>query len=125
MAKPLRRRQTTGGPTPEDFVAVRLDSARRVFESDAQVARALGVDPAQVSRWRQGQAPDPLNRDRLTALDSVIEMLSGYLSPGRIRKWLAGANANLSDRSPLQTLRQGDLPGVLAAVHVLESGAHA
>lgn len=125
MAKPARRRTTTGAPTREDFVALRLDSVRRVFESDAHVARALGVDPAQVSRWRRGQAPDPLNRDRLTALDSVIEMLTGYLSPGRTRKWLAGANGNLGDRSPLQTLRQGNLPGVLAAVHVLKSGAHA
>jgi transcriptional regulator with XRE-family HTH domain len=125
MARPVRKRSTVGAPTQEDFVAVRLDSARRVFESDAQVARALGVDPAQVSRWRQGQTPDPLNRDRLTALDSVIEMLSGYFNPGRIRKWLGGANANLGDRSPLQALRQGNLPGVLAAVHVLKSGAHA
>jgi transcriptional regulator with XRE-family HTH domain len=106
-------------------VVVRLDSARRVFESDAQVARALGVNPAQVSRWRHGQAPDPLNRDRLTALDGVIEMLSDYLTPGRIRKWLGGANANLGDRTPLQALRQGNLPGVLAAVHVLKSGAYA
>jgi len=120
--EPADQAQTSG---VLDFVSLRLDSVRRVFSSDAQIARALGVDPAQVSRWRHGQDPGPINRDRLTALDSVVEMLSGYLTRGRARKWLEGANGNLGDRSPLRALGQGDLPGVLAAVQVLKSGAHA
>jgi len=110
---------------PADFINLRLDSARRVFASDADVARALGVNPAQVARWRRGQAPAEDNADRLAGLDAVIEMLDGYLSPSRIPKWLAGPNANLGDRSPLAALRAGDLPGVIAAVRVLKSGAHA
>lgn len=107
------------------FLTLRLDSARRVFASDAQLARALGVNPSQVARWRQGQHPDEQNADRLAGLDAVIEMLDGYLSPSRIAKWLSGPNANLGDRSPLAALRAGDLPGVIAAVRVLKSGAHA
>ena len=108
-----------------EFVSLRLDSARRVFASDAQVARALGVNPAQVARWRRGQEPDEVNADRLAGLDAVIEMLDGYLSPGRVPKWLSGPNANLGARSPLAALRAGDLPAVIGAVRVLKSGAHA
>ena len=108
-----------------EFVNLRLDSARRAFASDAQVARALGVNPAQVARWRRGQEPDDENADRLAALDAVIQMLDGYLSPSRLPKWLSGPNANLGARTPLAALRAGDLPGVIAAVRVLKSGAHA
>ena len=107
------------------FVVLRLDSARRAFGSDAAVARALDVDPAQVARWRRGQMPADANVDRLAALDVVVEMLDGYLSPGRIPKWLEGPNANLGDRSPLSVLRAGDAASVIAAVQVLKSGAHA
>lgn len=119
-------RQRKGATRPAaQFVNLRLDSARRVFTSDAQVARALGVNPAQVTRWRRGQEPDEENADRLAGLDAVIEMLDGYLSPTRVPKWLSGPNANLGDRSPLAALRAGDLPSVIAAVRVLKSGAHA
>jgi hypothetical protein len=107
------------------FLALRLDSTRRVFGSDAALARALAVDASQVARWRRGQRPDEANGDRLAALDAVVEMLDGWLSPGRSLKWLEGANANLGGRSPLAALRSGDLPGVIAAVRVLKSGAHA
>lgn len=107
------------------FVVLRLDSARRVFGSDAAIARALEVDAAQVARWRRGQRPDGVNGDRLAALDAVVEMLDGYLSPGRALKWLEGGNANLGGRSPLSALRSGDLPGAVAAVRVLKSGSHA
>jgi transcriptional regulator with XRE-family HTH domain len=107
------------------FVNLRLDSVRRAFGSDAQVARALGVNPAQVARWRRGQEPDDVNAERLAGLDAVIEMLDGYLSATRIPKWLSGANANLGERSPLAALLAGDLPAVIGAVRVLKSGAHA
>lgn len=111
--------------TQAQLVNMRLDSVRRAFTSDAAIAKALGVDPAQVTRWRQGQTPDEENADRLAALDVVIEMLSGVLSESRIPKWLQGANANLADRTPLGMLRMGDLPAVIAAVRVLKSGAYA
>ena len=113
------------GRSAARFVTFRLDSARRVFTSDAQLAQALGVNPAQVARWRRGQVPDETNADRLAALDAVIEMLDGYLSASRVPKWLSGPNANLGNRAPLAALRAGDLPGVIAAVRVLKSGAHA
>jgi len=107
-----------------DAVGPRLDSARRVFTSDAEVARALGVDPAEVARWRRGQRPAENDANRLAALDAMIQMLDGYLSPSRTRRWLTGPNANLGDGSPLTALRADEVPSVIAAVRVLRSGAH-
>ncbi len=124
-SRPPRGKPQSPRTDRADFVTLRIDSARRAFSSDAGVARALGVDASQVTRWRLGQVPDPANADQLAGLDLVIELLDGYLSPGRIPKWLHGANANLGDRTPLGMLRMGRLPEVIAAVQVLKSGAHA
>lgn len=115
-------RAALSGPS---FIAMRLDAVRRAFPSDAAVAETLGVNPAQLARWRQGQEPEPENADRLTGLDAVVEMLTGYLSPSRIPKWLHGPNAHLGDRTPLAALRAGDLPGVIAAIKTMKAGAHA
>jgi uncharacterized protein (DUF2384 family) len=109
---------------PRDFVALRIDSARRAFRSDAEIAAVLDVDPAQLSRWKRGQTPDPENADRLAGLDLVVQMLSGYLSPSRLRKWLQGPNVHLNDRSPIALLRMGAVAEVLTAVQALKSGVH-
>lgn len=108
------------------FYAIRLESARRAFPSDAQVAEALGVDRAQVTRWREGVTePGPENADRIVGLDAVVELLTGYLEPSSIAKWLNGFNAHLSDRRPIDLLRQGNLSDVVAAIEALKSGSYA
>ena len=116
-----------GGPgVRRSYHAVRLESARRAFASDAQVAEALGVDRAQVKRWREGRTePGPENADRIVALDATVELLSGYLEPGSIPKWLNGVNAHLGDRRPIDLLRQGNLSDVIAAIEALKSGSYA
>jgi hypothetical protein len=107
------------------IVAMRLESIARVFDSDAEVAEALGVNRSQPGRWRVGQRPDAENADRIVGLDAVIEMLSGYLSPSSIRKWLNGTNAHLGDRRPIAVLRSGMLSDVIAAIEAEKSGAYA
>lgn len=108
------------------FYALRLDSARRAFPSDAQVAEALGVDRAQVKRWYEGTTvPGPESADRIIGLDAVVELLSGHLEPSSIAKWLGGFNAHLGDRRPLDVLRQGSLSEVIAAIEALKSGSYA
>jgi len=115
-----------GGAGAGGFLAARLESARRAFPSDAQVAEALGVDRAQVKRWREGRtAPGPENADRIVGLDTAVELLSGYLEPSSIPKWLMGLNAHLGDRRPIDLLRRGNLAEVIAAIEALKSGAYA
>lgn len=105
------------------FVLMRLDSARRVFRSDAAVAEAIGVNRTQPSRWREGQMPDSENVDRLVGLDVIVQLLTGFLSESTIPKWLQAPNPRLGDRTPLYMLRQGRLPDVIAAIQAEKSGA--
>jgi transcriptional regulator with XRE-family HTH domain len=106
--------------------AARLESARRVFSSDAQVAEVIGVDRSQVTRWREGATePGPENADRIVGLDAVVELLHGYLEPSSIDKWLRGFNAHLGDRRPIDLLRQGILSEVIGAIEALKSGSYA
>lgn len=106
--------------------AARIESARAGFTSDAQLANALGVDRSQVMRWREGRtSPDPENADRIIGLDTVVALLSSHLEPPSIEKWLNGFNAHLSDRRPVDLLREGSLSEVVAAVEALKSGSFA
>lgn len=90
------------------------------------MAEALGVDRAQVTRWREGRTiPGADVADRLVGLDTVIELLTGYLEPDSIPKWLRGANAHLDNRRPLDLLRQGTLSSVIAAIEAMKSGSYA
>lgn len=104
----------------------RIEAARRAFPSDAQMAEALGVDRAQVTRWREGRtAPAAEVAARLVGLDTVVELLSGYLEPESIPKWLRGINAHLDNRRPLDLLRQGQLSPVIAAIEAMKSESYA
>ncbi|MBA4159802.1 MAG: helix-turn-helix transcriptional regulator [Gemmatimonadetes bacterium] len=124
MAK--RRQSRTSGDRRQPFYILRLESARRAFASDAQVADALGVDRAQVKRWRAGETePGPANAERIVGLDATVELLTGYLEPSSIPKWLMGFNAHLGDRRPIDLLRQGSLSEVIAAIEALKSGSYA
>jgi|GEM_PF-569560 len=121
-----QRARSAAQSSPEaERVAMRLQSARRAFETDADLADLLGVDRAQPARWRAGQAPDPANREKIVALDVVVELLSGYLSPSSIPKWLNGTNAHLGNRRPIALLREGNLSEVIAAIEAEKSGAFA
>lgn len=90
------------------------------------MAEALGVDRAQVTRWREGRtAPAAEVAARLVGLDTVVELLSGYLEPESIPKWLRGINAHLDNRRPLDLLRQGQLSPVIAAIEAMKSESYA
>jgi len=117
------RRTAPRRPSPH---AARLESARRAFSSDAKIAEALGVDRAQVKRWREGETePGPENADRVVGLDAAVALLSSYLEPTSIPKWLMGHNAHLNDRRPVDLLREGNLSDVIAAIEALKSGSYA
>jgi transcriptional regulator with XRE-family HTH domain len=99
---------------------------RAALRSDREVARIVGVDPAQVSRWRTGgQVPEAGNADRLAALSIVVEILSRWLHPASIASWLQGSNAHLGDRSPAFMIRHDHVADVIAALEADEAGAYA
>jgi hypothetical protein len=118
---PRGRRTRRSAISSVNLAAMRLDAVRRVFESDAAVADALGVSRAQPPRWRGGQVPEPENAHKLAGLDVVIDLLTGYLEPGAIPEWLNGLNPHLRDRTPLFMLQQGRLAEVIAAIQAEQS----
>lgn len=122
-----RHARARPGPlNPGALARHHLDVSRAVLRSDRTVAGILGVDPAQISRWRSGrQAPDPVNGDRLAALSVVVELLSRWLEPEVIASWIQSRNAHLQDRSPSFMIRHGRLAQILAAIEAERAGAYA
>jgi len=120
------RRRT---PPLEDMdlggVTERLERVTRILGSDAAVADLLEVSRAQPRRWREGQRPDPGNRDRIIGLDAVIALLSGFLSESSIPKWLTGVNAHLDNRRPISVLKEGRTADVIGAIEAQKGGAYA
>lgn len=120
------RGKSTSRASGRTAYAFRLESARKAFTSDAKLAEALGVDRAQLKRWREGVTEPGLeNAERVVGLDTAVTLLSGYLEPTSVPKWLMGYNAHLGDRRPVDLLREGDLSGVIAAIEALRSGSYA
>ena len=102
----------------------RYRSARRAFDSDADMAQTLGVHRSNITRWKQGET-SPENAELLVALDVVVTLLTGFLEPESVPKWLQGFNAPLGHRQPLEMLRQGRLSEVIAAIEREKQGAFA
>jgi hypothetical protein len=125
--KPPTRRRRTRSPEGPDLgrVTERLERVTRILGSDAAVADLLDVSRAQPRRWREGQKPDPENRDRIIGLDAVIALLSGFLAESSIPKWLTGVNAHLDNRRPVSVLREGRIADVIGAIEAQKAGAHA
>jgi hypothetical protein len=119
------RKVSTPSGTRVASVEGRIASARRAFSSDSEIATALGVDRSQLSRWKAGQSPDDMNRDKLVGLDATVELLSGFLSERTIHKWLMSPNAHLANRRPISVLRANRTSEVIAAIEAEKSGAFA
>ena len=60
--------------------ALKVEALSKDFHSQRKLAAALGVSPAQVSRWRRGQGIDSDNADRLDLLELVMSSLLRLLS---------------------------------------------
>jgi uncharacterized protein (DUF2384 family) len=125
LHSPKRRVARHAVAAPGARVSDRLDHIARVLGSDAAVADALAVNRAQPGRWREGQTPDPDNRDRIIGLDAVIALLSGFLAEESIPRWLEGVNAHLGDRRPIALLRRGQVSEVVAAIEAEKAGSFA
>ena len=96
--------------------AVKVEALSRDFRSQRRLARALGVSPAQVSRWKRGQGVDPDNAERLDLLELVMSFLLRVYEPETAEKWLFGLNPHLRDRRPIDVIRAGATAELVAAL---------
>jgi transcriptional regulator with XRE-family HTH domain len=96
--------------------AAKVEALSRDFRSQRKLADALGVSPAQVSRWRRGQGIDPDNAERLDLLELAMSSLLRLYEPATVEDWLFGLNPLLRDRRPIDVIRQGKTEELLGAI---------
>lgn len=79
---------------------------RAAFGKDNRIARIVGVDPAQISRWGRGQAPSSEKRLLLRVFADAVRTLSETYEPSVIPGWFAAPRTG-ETRSPAEMLREG------------------
>ncbi len=106
-------------------VAVKVDALAADFGSQRRLADALGVSPAQVSRWTRGQGLDPDNAERLDLLELAMASLLRLYERETAERWLYGANPHLRNRRPIDLIRLGRTAELLAALRQERAGSFA
>ena len=105
--------------------AVKVEALSRDFRSQRRLADALGVSPAQVSRWRRGRGIDEENAERLDLLELTMSFLLRLYAPATAEKWLFGFNPLLRNRRPIDVIRIGGVEDILAAIRQERAGSFA
>lgn len=104
---------------------LKVEALARDFRSQRRLADALGVSPAQVSRWKRGQGLDALNAERLDLLELTMSSLYRLYEPETAEKWLFGPNPRLRDRRPIDVIRAGGTQQLLVALRQERAGSYA
>jgi uncharacterized protein (DUF2384 family) len=92
----------------------------------AEVARILGVNRSQVTRWLdERQSPDPENVRKVEAVELAMARLLRIYDPPTARAFLEGTNAALGNRRPMDLLSRGRVREVLDLIDSEEAGSFA
>ena len=105
--------------------ALKVEALAADFRSQRRLADALGVSPAQVSRWTRGQGIDPLNAERLDLLELAMSFLLRLYEPETADRWLNGLNPHLRNRRPIDLIRMGETQELLLALRQERAGSYA
>ena len=105
--------------------AAKVEALSVDLGSQRRLADALGVSPAQVSRWTRGQGIDPQNAERLDLLEMAMSFLLRLYEPETAERWLFGANPLLRNRRPIDLIRLGRTAELLAALRQERAGSYA
>lgn len=108
-----------------DVTRASLHRVVKNLGGQCEVARILNVPRSQISRWLSGGKPDPKNKAKLEELEFVLARLSQTFNPSTARKWLAGMNARLGNRRPLDLIAQNRIAEVIAAIEQDDPGSYA
>lgn len=89
------------------------------------IARATGANVRTAERWRTGQSPQPRFRDRMSALQSVLDALGRAMPQGAKRTWLESPSPFLGWDRPVDRLAKGDFAAVHGAAQQYAVGDYA
>jgi hypothetical protein len=95
------------------------------FGSQRRLAELLGVNPAQITRWRKGEGIDDANAARVDLLELVTAQLLRLYSAQAAERWLMGMNPSLGGRRPVDLIRRGQAREVLDAIANERAGSFA
>src|ERR1700757_4573864 len=93
--------------------------------SQRRLAELLGVNAAQVTRWRRGQGIDDVNAGRVDLLELVMAHLLRLYSAEAAQRWLGGMNPSLGDRRALGLICRGQGRELLDAIANERAGSFA
>jgi uncharacterized protein (DUF2384 family) len=74
------------------------------------VAYAVGITPAEVCRYAQGESPAADVEERLRNLYTATWFISSTDGPGTAHDWLMQPKPELENRAPAELLRGGETP---------------
>jgi uncharacterized protein (DUF2384 family) len=97
----------------------------RDFGSQRRLADLLGVNAAQVTRWRRGEGIDDINAGRVDLLDLVMAHLLRLYSGAAAERWLVGMNPSLRGRRPIDLILRDQTREVLDAIANEQAGSFA
>ena len=105
----------------------RLSDAMERSDIDARgIARILDKDPKTVTRWlKRDTVPRWDTREKLLALDVVLERLANVIEPSAAEDWLFTPVPDLDYERPADLVRNGDHRRVLALIDALGAGVFA
>jgi uncharacterized protein (DUF2384 family) len=101
----------------------KVTALSRDFGSQRRLAELLGVNAAQITRWRRGQGIDDLNARRVDLLELVMAQLLRLYSAEVAERWLVGMNPSLGGRRPVDLIRRGQAREVLDAIANEQAGS--
>jgi hypothetical protein len=109
-------------PTAEVDLADQV-AALKFLLGPKLMSLTMRVDPVTVDRWVAGATQPRLdNEKRIRATYQVYELLKPVETSPTIRAWFMGMNPQLDDRSPADSIADGDLRAVLAAARAFRAG---
>lgn len=106
-------------------IAQKVEALSQDLGSQRRLADLLGVNPAQITRWRRGEGIDDLNAARVDLLELVMANLLRLYTPAAAERWLFGLNPNLGGRRPVDLIRRGQTREVLDGLASERAGSFA